>query len=126
MSQTSERLAHSKLKRNQSGNAFGHYRYFSYSRTAEWDEGLIKITGAINPFNRERLIKMFPWLSFLVPKRMRKEVGFADIEFEAIHLTQAMGTLDSEVNMMRKDGRHMFSQLSLAITSSIEMRSKVK
>lgn len=117
MSEARKRHAGAKLERHKSGNAFGDYRYFSYTRAQGWDEGKFKITGSAYTLNSESLSAMFPWISFFIPKRMRKEDGFSDIEYQAFHLTNAMGELEFEIKLMMKERKHMSNMLDNFVNS---------
>lgn len=124
MSEISSGITGTEPERNKSGNAFGHYRYFSYTRIAEWDEGKLKVPSAVNPFNGESLNAMFSWMSFFIPARLRKKDGFVDIEYQAVHLTNAMGELKSEVTLMKKDRQHMNELLDDVVNSAAKKKSK--
>lgn len=107
MPKVGQRHAHSEFDYNWPGHPFYYHSYFSYTRAEEWNEGEFKVTGTVDSVDSESINFMSLWIKFFIPNRMRKEEGFVDIEYEATHLTSAMGSLDREVSMMKKDRQHM-------------------
>lgn len=124
MSEAGQGHARPKFNSDESGHTLGYHRYFSYYRVTGWNEGEFQITGTVNTVNSEGLNPMLSWYKFFIPAALRKKDGFVDVEYEALHLTSAMGDLTLEVTRMKKDRKHMNQLLDDVVQSVGRKKSK--